>query len=320
MHLPFLQVPDDVWPKARTLARILRVPEFQGIGLAVALDAWALQCATDGDVSGLIDDPNPSEAIALAVGWEGDAAVLFAALVRVRLVEKSPDVARVTTLEKYAAAVVRPGKRSEAASKAATERWRRKRDAERMASASASHDGAVRLDTVVMRPDAKMESKTQMQTEIKNLPASQGASAPDAGEDSPDATTDAVEVPERPALELLPSPPDVPEAKPEKAPRKPSKAEVLYAGLEEDREEASTRAGLKFIPLGWPPARINKQLGPLAKVAADSEEAKELNAALEAFLDDPRGAAFNPPWDLGMFIVRLAEYKSRALRAAGGVS
>lgn len=320
MHLPFLQVPDDVWPKARTLARILRVPEFQGIGLAVALDAWALQCATDGDVSGLIDDPNPSEAIALAVGWEGDAAVLFAALVRVRLVEKSPDGARVTTLEKYAAAVVRPGKRSEAASKAATERWQRKRDAERMESASASHNGAVRPDTVVMRPDAKMESKTQMQTEIKNLPASQAANAADAGEDLPDATADAVEVPERPALELLPSPPDVPEkpAKSEKKLRAPSKAEALVARLEDDRRKACDEAGVSFVPQGWGAARINSQLGAVAK--ADEAEQERFAAAWDAYRADNRNAAKDPPYCMGFFLASRSTWESRALRASGGAA
>lgn len=156
------------------------------------------------------------------------------------------------------------------------------------------------------------------------LPASQAAGAADAGEDLPDATADAVEVPEaqrpvsdtvRPALVLAPCP-DGEDEPAEKKTRKPSKAESLYFGLEEDREGACKAAGVPFIPLAWAPARINKQLGTMAR--AVGPDAAALNAAFEAFLDDPRGANFNPPWDLGMFIARLAEYKSKAMRANGG--
>ena len=105
---------------------------------------------------------------------------------------------------------------------------------------------------------------------------------------------------------------------PGKKPRKPSKAEALYAKLEEARRERCDEVGAVFVALEWSPARINAQLGSLARV--QGEEAERMSEAFALFLEDEKGAAWNPPWDLGMFLVRRAEYVSRALRAAGGMT
>jgi hypothetical protein len=103
MRLPFLQIPQLDMSRGRTLARILRIPEAHGIGLTVALDAWAVEEAPEGDVSGLIRDPNPAEAVALVVGWDGDSGALLAALERVRLVEDMGEGPAVVSVRRYAA-------------------------------------------------------------------------------------------------------------------------------------------------------------------------------------------------------------------------
>lgn len=135
MRLPFLQVPQLDLSRGRTLARILRIPEAHGIGLTVALDAWAVDEAPEGDVSGLIRDANPAEAVALAVGWDGPHEQLLAALVRVKLVEETTEGPCVVSVRRYASALTSPTRRSEHASRAASVRWHGKLDAPGMGRA-----------------------------------------------------------------------------------------------------------------------------------------------------------------------------------------
>lgn len=142
------------------------------------------------------------------------------------------------------------------------------------------------------------------------LSAPPEASPQASGEELPDVTHHAEEV--RPPL-VLTEP-----GKPKRKPREPSAAERLYAGLEEARRERCERERVEFIPEAWAPARINSNLGPLAK--ATGPEAERLNDAFLEFLEDARGAEFDPPWSLGMFLVRRSQYESRAIRAAGGVA
>jgi hypothetical protein len=157
MRLPFLQVPQLDLSRGRTLARILRIPEAHGIGLTVALDAWAVDEAPDGDVSGLIRDANPAEAVALAVGWDGPHEQLLAALVRVKLVEETPDGPCVVSVRRYESALTSPARRSEHASRAASVRWHGKTDAPGMGRA--------------LPDDAYTQTQTQTQTQkVEDLP------------------------------------------------------------------------------------------------------------------------------------------------------
>lgn len=147
------------------------------------------------------------------------------------------------------------------------------------------------------------------------LPTSASQSAPPeaspqaSGEELPDVTKHAEP---RPPL-VLTQP-----GKPKRKPREPSAAERLYAGLEEARRERCEKERVEFIPEAWAPARINANLGPLAK--ATGPEADRLNDAFAEFLSDHRGVDFDPPWSLGMFLVRRSQYESKAVRAAGGAA
>jgi hypothetical protein len=160
MRLPFLQVPQLDMSRGRTLARILRIPEAHGIGLTVALDAWAVEEAPEGDVSGLVRDPAPAEAMALAVGWAGDPDEFLAALVRVKLVEVTPDGPRVVSVQRYEQALTGSVRRSEAGSVAAYARWHGKKDANRIGIASANACDPMRSDAY---------TQTHMETQ-KDLP------------------------------------------------------------------------------------------------------------------------------------------------------
>lgn len=83
MRLPFLQVAQEEMARARTLAGYLSVPYAHALGMTVALKAAALEAAAEGDVSGVINDPNPAEWMAVQCGWPMDRAnALASQLVR----------------------------------------------------------------------------------------------------------------------------------------------------------------------------------------------------------------------------------------------
>lgn len=112
MRLPFVQLRQDAMVRARTMARLLGIPAYAGIGLAAELFAWALDMApedADGNVdwSGDLGAGDPVALVAAAVGWDGDAGALMAALIRVGFVEgatpRANRNARVRGLDCYEA-------------------------------------------------------------------------------------------------------------------------------------------------------------------------------------------------------------------------
>lgn len=80
------------------LARLLGVPETQGIGIGLALWQWALEVANDGDFGGHVPDP---ALVSAACGWPlEDGQRLITELQRVGLVATAP-VLRVRGLDRY---------------------------------------------------------------------------------------------------------------------------------------------------------------------------------------------------------------------------
>jgi hypothetical protein len=99
MRLPWLQIDADGQTRARMLARLLGVPEPQGLGIALALWTWALEMAPDGDFSGAVE--GDAELVAAAVSWPIErAAELIAQLQRVGFMATAPAL-RVRGLERY---------------------------------------------------------------------------------------------------------------------------------------------------------------------------------------------------------------------------
>lgn len=112
MRLPFIQLKQDAIVKARTMARLLKIPAYAGIGLAGELFVWAVDMAPendDGQVdwSGDLGKEDPAPLVAAAVGWDGDPDALLAAMIRVGFVQaSSPHLrknARVKGLDIYEA-------------------------------------------------------------------------------------------------------------------------------------------------------------------------------------------------------------------------
>lgn len=98
MRLPWLQVDQDGLTRCRLLARLLGVPETQGIGIGMALWQWALEIAPEGDFRGLMPD---SALVPAAVGWDvTDGQRLLTELQRVGMLATSPEL-RVRGLDRY---------------------------------------------------------------------------------------------------------------------------------------------------------------------------------------------------------------------------
>jgi hypothetical protein len=99
MRLPWLQIDADGQTRARLLGRLLRIPETQGMGIALALWTWALERSPDGDFSGKV---NADEVLlAAAVSWPAnDAERLITELDRVGFIALEPDF-RVRGLDRY---------------------------------------------------------------------------------------------------------------------------------------------------------------------------------------------------------------------------
>ncbi|QSQ14077.1 hypothetical protein [Myxococcus landrumensis] len=99
-----------------------------------------------------------------------------------------------------------------------------------------------------------------------------------------------------------------------KPPRKPSKAETLYAAMEQDRQLECERAGCTYVAEAWLPARINKQLGEAARL--EGAAASLFQSAWHLYLDSPENAARDPAYSLGYFVASRSTWESKATRGA----
>jgi hypothetical protein len=160
MRLPFLQVSQEEMARARTLAGYLGVSYAHALGMTVALKAAALEAAPEGDVSGVIRDPNPAEWMAVQCGWPIDRAdVLASALVRCGFAMAGPQGGHtVASMEPYARALETSGKRSEAGRRGAEARKSRGGYGRAMAEPQPSNGHG-------MARDAKTQTQTQKKEE-----------------------------------------------------------------------------------------------------------------------------------------------------------
>ena len=100
MRLPWIQVDKEGIARCHRLARLLGVPESQGIGIGIMLWEYALEIAPDGDFSGAIPD---AESLASAVMWPiHDAPRLIAQLQRQGMIATDPGL-RCRGLDRYRA-------------------------------------------------------------------------------------------------------------------------------------------------------------------------------------------------------------------------
>lgn len=292
MRLPFLQLESDLIAHgAAEVAQLAGCHVTQALGHIALLRAWAVSHAgDDAPPDGWVPGDAAGRRIEAAAQWGGERGALLQALLDAGQVQEEPGGMRVLHLEPYVVAWNKNAK--------AKERMRTAR--ERSANMRESNN----------ERSAKFGGQTQTQTQTqKETTASQAPDAPGPGDDLPDASEHAEEVPERPALELV-SPATG------RKPRQPSKAEALYADLQASRRERCEQVGAPFVDDGWKPARMNRDLGALARLEEDSPEADTLNAAWAEYLADESRAGMDVPWSLGYFLASRSTWEGRALKAA----
>jgi hypothetical protein len=277
------------------LARFLSVPEAHAVGIAVMLDAWALEMT---DAEGRVDDEAPEEVLAAACGWDGEPAALLTGLLRAKIVD-APEHGGIAVVSRrrYESALTGQVGRSEKARKAAIERWHGKNDAPSIAPA--------------VHPDACSDAKTQTQTQTQTE-----ASA---------SQEPAVAVPAAMSDKGAPGKNSGPPADfelvaqtPGKPPRRLSAGEELFGRLERRRQVLCESEGLPFVPSRWPAARINREFGPVAKLEkANGEDWQRFRGAWNAFIEDPEAAKLDVPYAMDWFWKCRSRYEGRGLKAGG---
>src|SRR3954466_13823844 len=87
MRLPYLQVTQETWSKARMLAGLLGITRHEAFGLIADLWAWAIDMGpADLPPIGVFQSPRAIRIMAAAVEWRGDADELAAAFVDLELI------------------------------------------------------------------------------------------------------------------------------------------------------------------------------------------------------------------------------------------
>lgn len=104
MRLPFLQVNEDAFRRAKVFARLVGCDRHRAISAMLDLWTWALDSDTKERPTGIIHNPDAHAQIAGAVEWDGDSLALVDALVTAKLLEALPDGYRVRGMDRYHAA------------------------------------------------------------------------------------------------------------------------------------------------------------------------------------------------------------------------
>lgn len=292
MRFPWLQVGADVISaKAGDLGVLLGCSRREAMGLLIDLWAWVLtRSPDDTPPDGVVRDSRTGTgavpATERAVSWAGPEGMLITALEELGFVERLTDGLRFRGVERYAATWEKNRRRKQTATKP-----------ERNRTGTGEE------------PTRKTQTQTQTQ---KEDPASQAnaAASPPPVDDLPDATDAAEEVSDRPALVLVA--PVV-----EKPTRKPSAGEALFARLEASRQDACRVREVPFLPSNWAHSRINRDLGPIARMEASEPAAfQRFRAAWQAFVEDEVPAQADVPYALNWFWKCRDRYEGRALREA----
>lgn len=175
LRIPFLKFHATALPRAKMLARILKVPTYVGYGLCVALWEWAINIAPEHngevDLSGDIYDKDPATFIAIGIGYEGNAKKLYDAFGRCGFLtlHTKGTLAHINGLPNYEEVITTKKQRSEQAKRAADARWA---NYAKQGETPCSSDAQPMLPHAqAMLVDAKMEKEMEMETDARNLPA-----------------------------------------------------------------------------------------------------------------------------------------------------
>jgi hypothetical protein len=105
VRLPFLQVTQETWENARSLAALLSISEGDAFKLICDLWRWGISLGpADEAPTGICESPRAARLLAAAVGWTRDPEELAIALLDLGLIERTGDRIRVRGTKRYAAA------------------------------------------------------------------------------------------------------------------------------------------------------------------------------------------------------------------------
>lgn len=170
MRLPFLQVTQETWTKAKMLARVLGISRQHAFALVCDLWAWALDVGpSDEPPTGIVTSPRATEMMAGALEWTGEPAALANAFVDVGLIEWAGDTIRVRGMDRYRAAWEKAAKERERKQRYAAKRAEEFSAAKAESDAEATRKG--RGSDAEFRPKTQTQTQTQTQKSQKPPPA-----------------------------------------------------------------------------------------------------------------------------------------------------
>jgi hypothetical protein len=155
VRLPFIQIKQDAFTRAKMLGGYLRTTRREAMGLQADLWAWGVELTPEDcpeELIGVCLDSDPAGMLAAALEWRDGPDHLLASFVRAGFIEIIEGGIRIKGLrEVYAAALSIPGKRSAAGKIGAASRWQ-------------THG---KPDGKAMASDGQTQTQTQTQTQIE---------------------------------------------------------------------------------------------------------------------------------------------------------
>jgi hypothetical protein len=274
MRLPWLQIDQDGLNRCRLLARLLGVPDAQGIGIGVSLWQWALEMAPEGDFAGMVPD---SGILAAAVSWPiAETERLITELQRVGLVATAPTL-RVRGLERYRRA------------------WEKNTRGRRKPATSGACVPETGADPAPVAPKPAPQTQTQIENE-KNVRTSAAIEPPTPAPKKHTRRLPIIEPPAEPEPVAPASGPAVyvaPTSEPAAW-----LAEDFWAWAQSKRQEAGL-LGERVQPRG---------LGAWWSTARMTTSTEDLQAAFRRFAQEPHWAEATPPAPFAGFVKQWDRY------------
>lgn len=178
MRLPFIQVDQDAWARAKTLGRFLKTTRREAFGVQADLWQWGLEMSPEDRIDGVFIDPEPAELLAGALEWKGSAEGLLQALIRAQLVDLVDGGVRIRGLERYDEIIQERKAEAQRKRDAAAER---KREEERRRSSAGSPPDVRRNSGGIHPSDADADAEpTHTQRSKPPPPPTAGGADPAA--------------------------------------------------------------------------------------------------------------------------------------------
>lgn len=175
MRLPYIQVTQETWEQARSLAALVNISEGDAFKLLCDLWRWGLTLGVDdAPPTGICASPRAPRLLAAAVGWKKEPSELVDALADLQLLEALDVGLRVRGTKRYAAAWEKAKKDRERKATASD----RRRVEFQAASSGIPTEVARNSDGIPGESPGKTQIKTQTQIERESKATAEAALPP----------------------------------------------------------------------------------------------------------------------------------------------